>query len=208
MIYNPGQFENIVPYIKTTPEWLILGGPGDGNEAQCAAKMYPGIQIIGLEPLEQMREHQLSNGWPVEAKLLPYALSDTHGMVEMCINPDNFRASSTIPNWCAAAPATDRAKALIVETVTIDSLNDPNDPFRKVILWLDIEGSEITAIRGATQLFDSGEVILVNVEITDRYPEHAAKVNSLLTHYGFREVRRWNVQPGLVHDRIYTRSRK
>lgn len=199
MTYNAGQFQNIVKHVPKVPRWLILGGPADGNEAQCAVTRWPGLKVLGIEPSEPMRIWQRANGWPKGAPLLPYALTDHCGQAVMHAPDDDPRCSSLL---------SERHGPLVeVPTVTIDSLNQQYGPFRRAILWLDIEGMEYEALQGARELFALGEVLLVNVEILERRQDATKRIHSLLTGRGFRLATLWNYHPGSHHDRIYVPGR-
>lgn len=203
-IYRENQFEVILDYVKIKPDWLILGGPADGNEAQCAVKHWPDLMVLGCEPIGILREYQLNNGWPRlpdtdTPLLLPYALSDKTGNVVIKVPLDNPRCASLMPD----RPGTD----FTVETTTIDVLESYYGPFTNCILWLDIEGYELEALRGAVNLLNSGKVLAVNVEVLDRRPEVTKEIDKLLHLFGLILVKQWNIHKGTHHDRIYTSRR-
>lgn len=122
MTYNPGQFNVIKAHITREPEWLILGGPSDGDEAQCAKKLWPNIKIVGVEPVLDCISWQFANGWPKDALLLPFALSETCGRTSINVPADNLRTASLMSN----RPGTPQE----VSTVTIDRLSTEYGPFQ------------------------------------------------------------------------------
>lgn len=196
MIYNPNQFNNIIPFVPGVPDVLILGGPADGNEAQCAVAKWPNLKVIGVEPCEKMIEYQLKNGWPGHAPILPYALSDTDCLAPIRMPTDNDRTASLM---------MDRPGELKnIVCVTIDKINQLYGPFKRAILWLDIEGWEYQALQGARGMFDSGSVVAVNVEILERRKEATQKIEEFFESVGFRLKHTWNKHKGSHHDRVYT----
>ena len=197
MTYNPGQFNVIKDFVTREPEWLILGGPSDGDEAQCARNLWPKLHIIGVEPVLDCISWQFANDWPKDALLLPFALSETCGRTSINITED-LRSASLMPD----RPGITQE----VSTVTIDRLNKEYGPFQKAILWLDIEGYEYEALQGARKLFNAEAVDIVNVEILHRRPESTADIEDFFAYYNFSLVHIWNDQAEIVQDRIYRRN--
>lgn len=198
MTYNDAQFKIVERFVPKRPDWLILGGPADGNEAQWAEKLWPGIRIIGVEPVLENIQWQLANDWPKDYNLLiQFALGDDNGSTTINV-PENKRAGSCLSD----RPGIPRD----VPVITIDTLNTLFGPFKNCILWLDIEGWEYKALVGALELFSSGEVTLVNVEILERLTEHTALIEKFFSDFGFKLAHVWNEQPGLVQDRIYVKD--
>lgn len=198
MTYNPGQFNVIKDFVTQEPEWLILGGPSDGDEAQCAKKLWPDIKSIGVEPVLDCISWQFANNWPKDALLLPFALSETCGRSSINVPGDNLRTASLMSN----RPGITQDVSLI----TIDRLSREYGPFQKSILWLDIEGYEYEALQGARELFKADAVDIVNVEILHRRPEATAAIEAFFAYHGFSLVHTWNDQAGIVQDRIYRRN--
>src|SRR5207244_11987481 len=58
--------------------------------------------------------------------------------------------------------------------ISWDRLDGMCGPFDRAVLWLDVEGSELRALRGAARLLARGAVDLVNVEVIDRGGDRAA----------------------------------
>lgn len=198
MTYNDAQFKIVQRFVPKKPDWLILGGPADGNEAQWAERLWPGIKIIGVEPVLENIQWQKDNGWPRKGNLLlQFALGDETGTTVINV-PEDKRAGSCLEN----RPGTPRE----VSVITIDELNNLFGPITNTILWLDIEGWEYKALMGALGLFNSGQVILANVEILERLTEHTASIEKFFWDFDFRLAHVWNEQPGLVQDRIYVKD--
>lgn len=197
MTYNAGQFNEVIPFIEKPPDWLILGGPADGDEAQCARVLWPSIKVIGIEPIIDNIDWQFANGWPKDDPLLLSALGATLGNTTINV-PDDKRAASCLTE----RPGIPQS----VDIVSIDFLNQVYGPFTNAILWLDIEGWEYNALQGATGLFSSGEIQLVNLEILERLTDHTSQIEGFFEEYGFHLAHVWNEQPGLVQDRVYVKD--
>lgn len=197
MTYNPCQFKIVEQFLPKPPSWLILGGPADANEAYWAKEMYPHIHVIAVEPVQESIDFQRENGFPTDGILIKAGLSDTVGVTTINV-PEDKRGASCLSNR-PGIPQT-------IEVMTIDHINEMFGPIRNAILWLDIEGYEYKALLGATNLFSSGEVTLVNVEILERLTEHTKSIETFFEGFGFRLAHVWNEQPGLVQDRIYVKA--
>lgn len=204
MTYNPGQFRNVVPFVTVPPKVLILAGPADGDEAQVAASLWPGLTVLGFEPYEPMRLWQMANGWPGNPEsLMACALSDHAGTATMYLHadPEQQRGSSL--------EHPRGGGSVEVSTTTLDVIQDayqfaPNS----IMLWLDIEGHELEALRGGRAMLAVGAVSYVNVEILARKAGDGEKIHRLLTNAGLELVHVWNEQPGMVEDRFYRRREK
>lgn len=202
MVYNPGQVKVIYPYVKGTPEWFLLGGPADGNEAQCVREHWPDINVLACEPFGKMHDWQVDNDFPTtNSFLLPYALSDIIDEAVLSVYPDR-RSTMDRAEYYTAAPEDDQ----IVCTTTLDQLSEDYGPFTKAILWLDIEGSELKALYGAIVLFRTRAIDLVNLEVLpNRRPDDLKGIEHFMGAYGFILVHTWDRQPEW-ENRIYVRS--
>lgn len=202
MVYSPGQFEQVIPHLPREPKWLILGGPADANEAQTARTKWPDIKVIGVEPNPEARDWQLSNGWPENSFLLPYALSDKNGFTEMVYAVGGLRNARIDTVALELNRIKPEATFLTVPTITLDMLESAHGPFEDAILWLDIECSEYPALLGGAKLLASGRVLLLNIEeMIDSCPD-TPKIQPLLNGYGYKIVHEWNVST-TCRDRVY-----
>lgn len=195
-VYNPGQFKIVhrfLPKWCERPEWLILGGPSCGDEAQTAAMIYPWIKVIACEPSRHHYQWQKSNMFPRSGKLLPVALMDYVGDVSFHTLGENEPSGGSVKPDCPTVPCT-----------TLDTLDTNHGPFDKAVLWLDIEGSELAALKGGRALLSSGRVGLINLEVCDRDPVNTIQIAKLLGEYGYYLTDEWNNRPGAHRDQIWT----
>lgn len=188
-IYCPGQVANIFPYIDFVPEWFLLGGPADGDEAQVFHAKYPQAQAIGWEPNPALYDYQLEAGFP--GILRKCALwSDTHdvgvGVLRLGESPDEQQRNRTSSLVRAYTHAGYQA-----ELATLDQMERIHGPFLNAVLWLDIEGSELAALQGGTKLLARGTVRLINLEV---FSDQEASLGSFLAIYGYYEAGRWGAQ--------------
>jgi len=197
--YNPGQFQEIVPYVREIPDCVVIAGTADGDEGPCAKALWPDTNLVGVEPIAEQIAWQRENGWPPDAPLLQYALSNANKRVSIRV-PEDRKGSSL----CDDRPGEPRP----VFSITLDRLLSELDfpPLKNIVLWMDIEGWEYQALLGARQTFASGCVQLVNVEELARLPEQGLLVHQFLEEYNFELVHIWNEQPGLCCDKVYRRK--
>ena len=208
MTYNKDQLLTIVPFITTPPEWFILGGPSDGNEAQCAKRVWPSLEIIAIEPLLSNVEWQYNNAFPSDAVMVTAAIGKKSGPLNLYINsdPKNGHRCSSI-----TVEAGEDGRAFVqTEVTTLDKLDDVYGPFARSLLWLDIEGAEYDALLGAVGLFEREKIDYVNVEVMSRNQNTADNVHKFLTDRGFKLTHTWNVHYELQKfhhcDKFYARK--
>lgn len=201
MTYNPGQIEHAVKFITGVPEWFILGGPANGNEAQCAQLLWPNVKILGIEPFYLARNWQLGHGWPAKAPLLLAALWSEVGEMPLLTQPES--AALRLAQSRLAEPGTD---APMVSTTTLDALDQEYGPFENAFAWLDIEGAEFAALTGAAGLFSRKAFLALNIEIDRRKPDNADRIHFLMGGYGYRQAGFWQLSNPDYEDRVYVRG--
>ena len=85
-----------------------------------------------------------------------------------------------------------------------------------VVLWLDVEGSEFRALRGAERLLREGRIVLINVELYygpawDTILDDNEGIHHYLMDLGYDVVYRWNgaaVSGGMRFDVVYKLKEK
>jgi FkbM family methyltransferase len=202
--YGAGQLRSVLPFLPAgwRPAWLLLGGPADGNEALTAREEWPGCRVLGVEPNPEAYEWQLANGWPRTEPLVNMALSDGRGRRVDISAPHGHLRSGTLEE--DAIRGREGENVVTVSTTTLDRMNEVHGPFRDALLWLDVEGWELEACRGARKLFARGAVRAVNVEVQARRAEKNAELEALLARHGFVKRGRWNHSDS-CEDRVYVR---
>lgn len=196
--YSPGQLSVIYPYLPREPRWLLLGGPADANEAQTAVARWPDIRVVGVEMNPDAIAWQLAHGWPPGQVLLHAALWDQVGLAPVANAGSTLRHASL---YGSSADVPDDPRT--IQTTTWDTLDKVLGPFEDAVVWMDIEGSELAALRGATNLIASGRVLLWNIEMLSHIPGLMESVPALLR--GYRAVKDWNASDA-CRDRIFVRE--
>ena len=204
--YSPGQLRIIASYVKEPPAWFLLGGPGRANEMQTARELWPLVKGVGVELSETAVAWQHAHGWPADCHLFRAALSDYVGDA-LLEDPgeDMLHGRVYFPR---GVPAPGDVPALpLCPTTTWDELDKVYGPFHDAAMWLDVEGSEEAALLGAENLFDTGRVRLVNVELLASPDDRAGldrvdRIHRMMTLWGFNAVEDWNAGPE-CRDRVY-----
>lgn len=180
MVYEPGQVRNIFPYLDFDPKWFILGGPADGNEAQLFKEKYQSVSVIGLEPNREAFRYQTEVGFP--GVLLPYAIGDYNGR------------GSFLPCTIRGGGLRDNGN-YEVDVVTLDALHESHGPFEDAVLWLDIEGHEMEALRGADLLLREKRIRVMNLEIIENRRGITTLFDSFASYLndrGYEYAGHWN----------------
>lgn len=192
-VYRPGQVGAIIPFIRSFPkiEHFLLGGPADGNEAQVFVKDFPSVKVFGFEPSKTMYEYQLRNGFP--GMLLNIALWSSDQELEL------VEGSGRTPRDNGRTAVVREGPDSTVRSRSLDSLSEQYGPFTNSVLWIDIEGSEEEALKGARALLTAKHVKLINLEAhidrdSETQPLNHPIFHPFLEAFGFREVKRWNGQ--------------
>jgi FkbM family methyltransferase len=203
MVYNSGQAAVLFPHLDrlgVQPAWFILGGPADADEAQTVRARYPDIQVIASEPCDQFRRWQREAGFP--GTLLPFALSDREHDATLVV-PRGHPRGATMVRHEPGAPGCD---VELAQAITLDRLSDLYGPFQDAVLWLDIEGMELPALRGAEGMFAAGAVLLASVEVmVDERPDDHREVGEFFTRHGFHMAEEWERTP-IHQDQIWVRE--
>lgn len=194
--------EHFIPFVRVIPKWFIDCGPGSAWEFQAANRAWPNARILGLEP-SPVGYRAALNRWPKGGILLPVAAWDRDEPVRLYYPQDLlhgtafFDGERNINDDVTPAPTDDW---LEVQGRSLDSLDREYGPFEQVALWMDIEGAERRALRGAKNLLDRGEIVAVNVEVR---PDSYREVKEILTKAGLKFVRDYFACE-TVRDEVWT----
>jgi FkbM family methyltransferase len=134
------------------------------QEASLVSDMIPGIKIYGLEPNPITYFDRLDD-YP--GVLLPLGVWSKEKILKLQMTSDHGRSSYLDPEstWKTENKVTIEHE---VDTLckTIDNLDTLFGSPENIILWMDIEGSELEALKGAHKLLESGRVEVIFLECT------------------------------------------
>lgn len=181
------------------PSWLIDVGVGGGTEANNLKNLWPNLKVIGLEPNRAL--------WPADypGEILPYgAWSHARDHTLWLAGPRDTSSS-----LFERVPVVG---ALATTVRPLDELLRKYPDLNRAILWADVEGAELEALRGAWKLLQTGVIVLCNLEVrTAPLGPGActeADVNAFLAGFGFVQTIKYNVHGGSdPHaDAVYVKS--
>lgn len=192
-IYSPGQAKVLFDYWPKETRFFIVGGPADANEAQTVKARFPEVTCLGFEPNPSFLEEQKGRlSFP--GNIYPYALWDSNMPMPLNVCGRLGRGSKLCCQSFGIVTQVveedkKREDGINVEARTLDSLSSELGPWEDIVLWLDIEFSELRALQGARELLSS--TLLVNLEITN-ISSNLVKYEELMRSYNLVAVRQWN----------------
>jgi FkbM family methyltransferase len=151
--------------IFTVPLGISLGASG---------------KIVAFEPyppnVARLRAHLTVNN-VLNVDILPVAASDFDGEVELRVGTESARATT------ASGVAAPKSRTLIVPCQKLDSVwRDSGEPM-VALMKIDVEGSEVAVVRGASRLIESCRPVLL-IESVDK----VEILERLLSPYGYRRT--------------------
>lgn len=168
-----------------TVKTALDGGAYHGGATQRLLDVFPKAVVHAFEPQAKCFGI-VSTKFTGNNRVVvhPKALSDSCGEVTFHVNEQDYTSSILQTN----DPGRMRpSSTTTVETVTIDSLSDSHG-FVPQVIKLDLQGFELSALKGATKSLESDvKALLIEVNYQRRYEgcclEH--EVASFLADYGF-----------------------
>ena len=165
----------------------------------CIAQLANVKQVIGFEcnpnTYKLIDSTVKLNGWE-NITIYNKALSDTIGNLPFRIVTDNIGASyipTTHIGWKGPHVAIDN-----VDSITFDSLNINLDIYDSIVVKLDIEGHELNALNGMTNLLENNKVESIIFEINSYCTrlDNIIKILDIFEKYGFIKIKLLFSVPG------------
>jgi len=176
----------ICRFIKRDPHTMMDIGVGPKTECLTLKEHYPNMQLIGVEPLAFLMPDKES--FPGE--LFEYAISGSPVPKKIFYNPDRLLNASLIPD------AT-HTQSKYVPSMRLDELDKVCEHPKRILLWLDIEGSELKVLKSGVNLLKSNRVRWINLE--ERRPGHekpgwctSEEVRKYLRDLGYIRLKEYN----------------
>jgi len=147
------------------PRVIVDGGANVGQWATIARGAFPSATLHLIEPQENC-VRVLRARFPAPHRIHPVALSSP-GIQRVRMLTDAQSGTSTGSHVTQHAPSGDE-RIVDCPAATLDALcADTVSPADRALLKLDLEGHEIEALRGATKLLSSVEVIVSETTFYD-----------------------------------------
>lgn len=156
MISKQEQHEAVIcRFVNESPAVLYDIGVGPKSEWRTLGRRYPDMRVVGCEPHPQQYNRLLQAGFP--GPLANVAIGEREGTATLYAPTNNIGCASLHPIPYGNS-------SLEVKVWTLDRFDQQMGRLDKVLLWLDIEGGELSALRSGPQLIASGRVRWINLE--------------------------------------------
>jgi FkbM family methyltransferase len=187
MYYN--MFENI--YLRTMNsliEGVDVAIDVGGNVGQYALLFaQKAKKVYAFEPMpvmiERLETHVALNHLQEKLKIIPKALSNVNGTLELSIPPaDNSGVASTVID------KTGNAQTIVVESITLDDFLVAEKVARVGLIKMDIEGAELFALQGMKKTIADNKPVLImemNEPAMHRAGYKPSDVVDFLKPYGY-----------------------
>lgn len=187
--------ELAIRYLPSNPV-VVEAGAYDGSESQVLARIWPNGHIHSFEPIEQLYEKVVENTKNI-ANITTYklALGQECGKqpIFLALNPED---PSKICMSSSLYPPKDHLLYYgpifkgeeTIDVITLDAWAKENKIEKVDLLWFDIQGYELSAFKGASQLLSTVSVIMTELEFSELYEGQPL----------YKEVKAWLETQGFV----------
>jgi FkbM family methyltransferase len=163
-------------------KWFIDVGANIGTQTVYALRSGKFCGVVAVEPephnLDLLRRNVAINGLGDKVHIVAAAASSSNSKATLTRDRQNFGAHSIQPNW-SGTPGTE----VIVDTRTIDDILVSLDI--KVedvgLVWIDVEGHELEALRGMKRLRAAQVPIVSEVSMAKHSPGDVDLLRTLLS---------------------------
>ena len=188
--------ENLLP-AETT---IIEAGAFDGKDSKKLSTLFPKSTIHAFEPVPEIFE-ELTKQTHSYANIYRYqkALSDKTGTTVFYI-AENPKKPGKICQAGTVLPPKDRLKkspiiypkTIQVPTTTVDQWAHENNIKKVDLMWLDLQGHELSVLQAAPQIIQTTSFIFLEVNFIEAYHGQptAQEIDHWLTQNGFKPVAR------------------
>ena len=160
------------PFLKKNPVIFEVGSR-DGDEAAYFATQFSSGKIFAFEcnpltlPLCYEKEKSYLN-----IKIVPFAVSDTEGKIPFYTtnNSGNPGSSSLFQMTGKYKPDLYKSQEIIeVSSTTLSSFMEQQKIKSVDIIWMDLQGAELKALKGLSDRLDDVHFIFIEVEFFEIY---------------------------------------
>ena len=186
----------ITSRLKTTvPEFgtIIDAGANVGQFARAASRAYPNAEIFSFEPLPDVAETLKKNLSDVQQhEVFQTALGSEKGRVKFHRSSSGAQSSSVLPfltdsQGLMAATGVHEVSQTEVDITTLDATFQGKNLKGPVLLKLDLQGYELEALKGATELLKTCDHVLLETVFERSYQDepHFMDIVHFLDGHGF-----------------------
>ncbi len=173
---------------------IVDGGANVGQFARAASSAFPGCPIYSFEPLPEVAEKLRKNLADIpEHRVFEMALGNTAGEIEMgrCSDDQSSSILARAEYAGSLLEGTSDAGTQRVRIGRLDEVLREHEIVPPLLIKLDLQGYELEALRGATEILKSASHVLVETVFTKVYEgePHFEEIWCFLREHGFRFVR-------------------
>jgi FkbM family methyltransferase len=194
---HPRILSGIVRAFLPADPVILEGGAYQGAHGVALAQLWPTGQLHAFEPVPSLFEKAKKALEPFKnAHVYEMALSDEVGTATLHLSEGKGAADDASSSLFAPKetvkefPHIAFKKELTVPTITIDQWAKDNKVDHVDLLYLDIQGAELSAMKGAPEIMKTVKVILTEVcfrELYDAAPGYE-EIKTWLEGQGFRMI--------------------
>ena len=187
---------------RSSNEVILDIGGGNGGMAVIFAKDFPDTQVLIFEPVKKNREniHALLKANP-QLKLIPKAVGSKSSTEKMFIGR-NMHTSSffEMKSDKESTKFSDNIEVTDFENVEVVRIDDAVSSSLSVsIMKMDIQGSELEALRGAEETLKRTAIVVLEVINHDHYTG-APRYNEIDSYLCSRGFELYDILPATYDD--------
>ncbi len=173
------------------PDVVLDCGANTGQMAQGFRNAYPSAEIFSFEPVSSVFEQLRETCEKVGAHPVKKAVGDRDGQatINLTASPEansllDFQEGNPCAKWTRVVGRES------IEVCTLDRWCDENkiDPKRIDIVKLDVQGAELSALKGATKVLETARLVHLEVSFVPIYRDCPlfGDIDTFLTSRGYR----------------------
>ncbi len=194
------------------PDVVLDCGANIGQTVEGIRPLFPKAEIYSFEPVAELYEKLCATCDRVNAHAVKLAVGDYSGTAT--INLTSSHQSNSLLGFQEGSPCAQWHREIGQEQIEISTLDQwcrtaGVDPNRVDILKLDVQGSELSALKGACRLLESVKLILLEVSFVQIYKHIPLfdEIDRFMHERGFRRHAIYpSDQPRFWGDALYIKQ--
>jgi FkbM family methyltransferase len=187
--YEPNEFHALSRFLRPGMTFIDVGANMGLYTLFAAKRLQDGGRVVSIEPSQRERavlQQNIELNQLPNVTVLPAAACERAGEVELLVADSQYSGHNTLGDFGYNTPLDHRE---VVPAITLDSLLESEPPERVDVIKMDIEGGELSALRGAHEILSQHRPALL-LELSDRALAYqkatSAEVLSVLESHGYR----------------------
>ena len=151
---------------------IIEAGAANGEDTARSAAFWPGCRIFAFEPVPQLFEQLLAAVAPhPNVRAVPMGLFNRCGEARMHLSNNGFGSSSILKptGHLAFHPHVAFDEEITITVTTLDDFAAEQGITAVDLLWLDMQGAELTALKAGERILADACAIHIEVSLRPTY---------------------------------------